>query len=583
MTGRIIRLKKCSLFTGIYSVSWLFVAACWAMADVAVAVTLPKLPVIQNVGVVPLQWEGESKGLSDVKQQLADDFPKTVREARRFRVLGDDLVASLWKDATGREELRNEFELTGFIGLTVSSRGDMIQLTTRLMDSWMKTNLLETDTVSRGWLTSANDGAIAERLQRLVFRLFNRLPVDVSVTSVQGSYITLSGGAEQGIEAGDKVDLVRATVKSLHPANGTWLDFNKRPLGHAQVIEVKNFTAVAKLLDQIQDNAVEVGDGAKIPAISSRVKFARLADNDGFKDAGDQGTIIVPPLYQGDQPKPVPTTNTTKSKTPPPSGMLDAPIEKAQDQAPAAKPSTQSDDPQGQADNGPSVWDQFTDDATSHRILDEVVAYAGPYWWKVRGPVNSAGKFPLYLLNSVGAGVTRTMFYKIKGAFGGGLLFGGTPHGNYVGYDTYGRMYWEDEFGGDPMLKYWRAGGVGRISGMSVSSGDFGGGDYLRIGFFGGLGGTLNIGADNGRYDWFADYTLMPLNIGRIGYGGKYKSVESSLGTELNLGAYMWEPVRTIQWGGGIDLGDERMTLKNGGRRPHFSEYSIKLLLKYAL
>ncbi|TWW07930.1 hypothetical protein E3A20_29420, partial [Planctomyces bekefii] len=274
----------------------LIVVAAWTLVSVNSygAVALPKLPVIQNVGVIPLQWEGESRSLDDARQTLSEEFPKSVRESRRFRVLGDDLVESLWNSPTGREELRGEFELHSYVGLTVSPRGDLVQLTARLMDSWLKTNLLETDTVPRSWLATAEHDDISERLQKLIFRLFNRLPVDVSITSVNGGYITLSGGSEQGIEAGDKVNLIRTTVKSLHPANGTWLDFSKLPLGSAQVIEVKSYTSVARIKEQVKDGAIEAGDGAKIPSIASRVKFARLADDTSFKDAGDQGTIIVP-------------------------------------------------------------------------------------------------------------------------------------------------------------------------------------------------------------------------------------------------------------------------------------------------
>lgn len=598
MTGRIIKSKKSEvMLQGIF--------LC-ALSLPAMAAPLPKLPVIQNVGVIPVQWEGSAAGLGDARSALEEAFPKAVRDSRRFRVLSDDLVASLWKDADGRTELRGEFELHGLVSLTVTPRGDVAQLTARLMDGWLKTNLLETDTVKTTWLQSANAANLGDRLERLVYRLFNRLPVDVSVTSVQGSYITLSGGAEQGIEAGDKVDLVRAQVTSLHPATGTWHEFRKLPLGNAKVIEVKSFSSVAKLTDQLKDGAVEVGDGARIAAISSRVKFARLAQDEEFKDAGSQDTIVVPPLYQGDAPKSAkpaapkpgvtsPTGSATSQPASPKGGLFDAPTDAEpsvaqadQDGQAASEPAIGESDPgetqdaqdSGAKDQGPNVWDQFKDEATSHSLIEEITAYAGPRWWSVKGPVNSSGRFPLWFLNSVGGGATRTMFFNIKGAFGGGLSFGNTPSSSYFGYQAYGRGYWEQEtYLGDGLVKHWRLGGAATFSGLSVPKGKFGGGDWLRAGFYAGLDGSIMGGS---RYDWFGDLTLLPLNIGRVGYDGAYKTVESALGSTIAVGAYRFEPPRIIQWGGGFEMSDERQTLKNG-RRPHFTDYSIKLLAKYAM
>lgn len=611
MTGRIIRSKKSDMpvetsLTGalpaitscpgaLRAVGHLSVVCLLAFGAPALAAPLPKLPVIQNVGVVPVQWEGSTAGFTDAKAALDETFPKTVRDSRRFRVLSDDLVASLWKDAEGRNELRNDFEMQGLVSLTVTPRGDVAQLTARLMDGWLKTNLLETDTVKTTWLQNANDADLGDRLQRLVFRLFNRLPVDVSITSVQGAYITLSGGAEQGIEAGDKVDLIRAQVSSLHPATGTWHEFKKQPLGNAKVIEVKSFTSVAKLTDQVKDGAVEVGDGARIAAISSRVKFARQIQDSEFKDSGKQDTIIVPPLYQGEAPKAEKSVhaNPTQPAPAPKGGMFDPPADNAQpgqaqqpaqEQPPASEDGGESNEQTPPEDQGPTVWDQFRDEATSHRIIEDVTAYAGPFWWTVKGPgnINSSGRFPVWLLNSVGGGITRVMFYKVKADLGGGVMFGNTPAGSYFGYRLYGRGYWQDDLNvGSGFLKHWRIGGAGTFSGMQVPKGGYGGGDWLRIGFMGGLDGSIS-GPDGARYDWFGDFTILPLNIGRVGYDGSYKSVESSLGSSLSIGAYRFEPPRVIQWGGGLEVFDERQTLKNG-RRPHFTEYTLKVLAKYSM
>ncbi len=595
--ARTIKSKKCKMLNlSLITLAFLVGAG----STLAASTPLPKLPVIQQVGVIPVQWEGGDNAVVANKAGIEVAFPEAVRGARRFRVLNDDLISSLWGTADGREELRSQFELQGFVSLTVTPRSDTISLTARLMDSYLKSNLLETEIVTGDWLANAPESAVKERMERLVFRLFNRIPVDVSVTSVQGAYITLSGGAEQGVEAGDRVDLVRAEIKSLHPANGTWLDFQKQNLGTAQVIEVKTYTSVAKLTGQTYDNAVQVGDGARVAAIASRVKFARLAENDNFKDAGNQDTIVVPPLYNGAAPpKPEAPVKPPINAPTQPNAPQGAPtMQPANDQpAPAATSTPDQPAPQPQktaqankptadappADNGPTLWDDVSKDVTSHSMIDDMNFYAGPHWWTVKGPTNSAGKFPIWLLNSIGGGITHTLLYKIKTAFGGGLMFGKTGQSSYYGYDSYARMYWEEEMiVADGFIKGWHAGGIATFSGMSVPAGDYGGGDFVRGGGYGGFFGTTHVGENSDRYDWTADYSIMPLTIGRIGYGGTRKVVESAFGWKFSLSALQYQPARIIQWGGGLDVSDERQTLKNG-RRPHFQEYSLKVLAKYVL
>jgi hypothetical protein len=214
--------------------------------------------------------------------------------------------------------------------------------------------------------------------------------------------------------------------------------------------------------------------------------------------------------------------------------------------------------------------------------FDDITLLIGPYWWSAKSKeFNSSGKFPLWLLNSAEVAVTRTLFYKIHAGFGGGLLFGKTSKGSYLGYDSHAKAYWEDSLSiADGLINVWRAGGIATFSGMSVESERYGGGDWLRGGFIGGLGGMIKVGDMSERYDWFGNYTLLPLNIGRLGYAGSRKVVESSLGWKLALGAFRWAPPGELQFGGELELGDERETLKNG-RRPQLKDYALKALIKH--
>ena len=557
----------------------------------------PKLPVIQNVGIIPVQWEGDP---GTPKEVIDHGFPSIVRESHKFRILNDDLVSDLWQDADGRAELRSQYELQSFIGLTMTSRGDVVTMTARLTDQGLKTQLLETDTVSRDWLANAPPEEALGRLEALVFRLLNRLPVDVNVTSIQGKYLTLSGGTEQNIEVGDRVDLVRTSIRSLQPANGTWLEFKKQPLGTAQIVEVKTYNSVAKILTQTYDHAIEIGDGARIGALAARVKFARLAVNEGLKDSGNQETIIVAPLYHGEPPQPKPAAQVAApAPAPAPVPMTD-PSAKAPDAAATEKPSTEAappaTPPPATAENTPpaaapaaestgsSFLDEIASDATSHKLLDEVSAYAGPYWWSVGGSKlpGTSGKFPFYLLNSAGVGVTHTLLFKFKTAFGGGVIFGKTTKGSYVGYQGYGRIYWEEAlilF--DGAIRGWRAGGFGSLSGMSVDQESYGGGDWIRGGGFAGLFGKFST-PDLERYDWNAEFSLLPLTIGRAGFAGNRQQTQSTFGYGISLSAYQDRPARLIAWGAGFDLSSEVQTLDDG-RRPQYQAYQIKALARIGL
>ena len=632
MTGRTIKSRSSKAMANAVKIRDRALAAAFSLvlAGPAVAATTgPRLPVIQHVGVIPVQWEGgeqDSYGLETARTAIDPAFAAAVHASHRFHVLSDDLVSGLWKDKTGRDELTQNFELQSFASLAVTPRGDTVLFTARLLDPNLKTELLETETVPRSWLVASEADAVKDRVEQLAFRLINRLPIDVSVTSVQGQFLTLSGGAEQGVQVGDQVDLVRTTISSLHPANGSWLDFTKQSLGSAQVIETKGFTAVARIIKLTYDNAVEIGDGAKIPAIAGRVKFARQASGDTFTDAGNQGPIIVPPLYLGTQPKtpakpaakpasnvekPAPASETGKTERaptiaqseqePPPS----APTSEVTDESPPTDPSETAEAkpataPPATAQSGDSgglsVWDSFgsTVGSVVDRPFDDIHLYAGPAWWSISGgdwttssgksrTLSAQGKFPVWLINSAGGGITRSLLSpKFHVAFGGGLGFGQTSRGRWTGYDANAMIYYEDKFAQDgEILSQWRAGGIGHLSGWGVTGEYFGGGDWIRGGGFVGLGGRFSV-SNAQRYDWFGNFALYPLNFGRIGFDGKRTTIESSFGWQLDAGAYLNQPAGVIQWGGEFTLGTEKESLENN-RRAQIGEYTIRALAKYVL
>lgn len=571
-------------------------------AALAVSVKAPQLPVLHNIGIVPIsveEPEGSDDKLTERMSFLGQIYPQAVRETRRFRALNDQVVADLWLSEPGRKELIEQFELEAYIGLTASVRSDVVTMTVRLMDDRLKPLLTEQDRVAREWLLGATDDDIKDRVESLIFALVNRLPVDVSVTSIHGAYATISGGQEQGLSPGDKVELKRVKIKGLHPADGTWVAFTETPVGSGTVIESKSHNSVLRIDSQISANAIQVGDGARIGAIKARNKFVRLADSQGFKDAGMPSSIIVPPLYYGRPPDKAPPSKgfkpaaSNKSKdmawrddNPPPTAGA-APEEPSE--APESTPAPRSTNALGpeKSETGSGDDSDFLDALKSpnDKWIDDMTVYTGPHWWSMKGMnASTSGKFPLWLLNSFGASITRTIILKIKTQFGGGVLFGQTTNkGSFVGYDAFANLHWEETVSsGEGLITFWRAGGMGSFSGMAVSKEKYGGGDFLRGGGFFGLGGTIltEAGAEQ-AWDWTVDIGLLPLNIGRFGYSGKQHLVESAFGTRGTITLLQHRDAGILQWGGGLDISDERLTLKNS-RRPHLTDYRLKLLCRYS-
>ena len=585
MTVRTTRLRKSDAKLTLLTFAW-----CIAGSGVAFAAGEARLPIIQNVGVIPVQWEGSASTVpnNDTIEQV---FPTAVRSTHRFRVLGDDLVSGLWQTERGRSELRDQYEAQALMGLTVNQRDGVVSLTARLMDPALKTELLETETITTGWLADAKPQQIADKLESLTYRIINRLPVDVAVTSVQGQFLTLSGGTEQNIAIGDHVDLVRSNIKSLHPANGTWLEFQIKPLGTAQIVDAKSTTSVARITKQTYDNAIEVSDGARISAIASRVKFARLAANSGLKDAGRQDTVIVTPLYV---PGAAPIAKTVGNK------LAENETGSAPEQSEAANDNYPSTDPKPSAtpssevksnenqlnvdDSSPNLWDDISKEAGGHRLIDYASLSAGPILWRVSGTgINgAASKFPLLLINNIGANVSRTLLFKIKNDFGAKLLSGSTANGRFSGYEGSTRIYWEEDLPvviGD-IIKGWRGGGVAHLKGMSITGESFGGGDWISGGGFIGLLGSLPSGILGDRYDWSAEFALIPLTIGRVGLAGKWQQIQSAFGYHATLSATQYRPAHILAWGAGIDIGNEEQSLRNN-LRAKFRTYDLHVLAKY--
>jgi hypothetical protein len=127
-------------------------------------------------------------------------------------------------------------------------------------------------------------------------RMINRLPIDAHVTSVSGSYVTLSGGADQGIKSGNTFDVFLAKIESLHPAIGSWISFSTSKTGSVEVIEVKSQSSIARISALTHENSIKPGNGILIEAISGRSRFARAEEASMMQSANEQQGAIAAPV-----------------------------------------------------------------------------------------------------------------------------------------------------------------------------------------------------------------------------------------------------------------------------------------------
>jgi len=502
-----------------------------------------------------LEGDMPSDRMIDQSEIVATLFARALRDTARFKMLDDRLVKQLWSGYSSRKELKIDYEISAFSHLTLVFREDTVVFVARLLSPDLTPYLQESETIPLREFIDADLEMLQDYTDRLLFRLANRIPVDVSITSVQGKYVTLSGGVKQGLNPGDQIDIVRVFVTALHPALLTWRKFQVQPLGQARVVEARDEVAIAKLTWLIREDSVEAGDGARSPEIPSRARFARMEQKKLPSD--DQGTILVPaepPLTQKHD-----GYEGTSPRIPLPPGFAS---QEEWEKSEAGKPVTKK---------GEEDVDIPEEDRDLYYYLnsvaDDLSLYAGHSGFSFSGPGATGSRTTWYhLINTAGLRLTRKIVPRIKYGLGGGLLLGKTRRlrGSYLGYDAHARLYWEDRWVAlDGLIQQWMAGGHGALTGLGVYQEGFGGYDAIRGGVFIGLKGQFSTDRNVPPWDWFAEFSLTPLTIGRIGYGQSRYLVKSSFGWDLNTGFFS-NSGGGIEWGASLSYGGHDIFDANG-------------------
>ncbi len=542
------------------------------------------MPILSHMGVVPSQFVGDRWAKLAPFDDTDTILKELIEESKRFQVLEPELVKELWSTPDGRDELKASYRLDVFLNVSFVMKQDHGQITARLLSPEMKMYLQESENWPMKLVESQSRDEIKVQLKQLMYRFFNRIPMDVSITSVQDKFITLSGGIEQAIHVGDQVQLARVSVKSLHPILGTWETFQVEPVGEARIIESRNNVSVARLTSEVRSSSISVGDGVKVSGILSRRLFAEEAKK---AEVFDKPGVLVMPL-QSESPLPETVKDLDSDATKPLDPSTLKPVLNPVQSFPGAsreiKPSESAvGEPVGvlnreSADVPPAK--PFFADASMPGILSAVDFRAGHDMWSFNGRGNTESKFALFPpLNTFGA--KSSMLFGPNLGVGADieLGFGSTLKGSYKGYGLGGRSFWTSKVNGVPFLDSWAAGIRADLRGKSVEDEVYGGFDLIQGGIFFGLSGTV-IAVKKLNYEF--EYSLMPLSMGRVGYSGGFKSVRSAFGSELSGQILSGFIVRNINWGGGFHYSNYNM-LDESGKETTTNRFSLEAVGRMTL
>ncbi|MDQ3230870.1 MAG: hypothetical protein M3Q07_03535 [Pseudobdellovibrionaceae bacterium] len=550
-------------------VQWLLVLGCGPVLVLpgprdslfAVESSGTRLPNIRQVSIMPVYWQGsfpESHRLTQSKKHIDASFSKIVRDSKRFVFGNDVLTADLWSTPEGRQQLAEEYEIDAMINLTVTGQGDTMRWTVRLLHPSMRNYLTESETMPFSWLLAATDADVDQRLKNLLFRMLNRFPVDVYVTSIQGRYLTLSSGKEQNIFEGDDLNFYQTDVRTQHPADGSWLNFNQKLLGKAKVIESKTHSAIAQITALSYSDAIRVGDGAKVEAIATRRAFQQKAKDEPFYTPVTPDSPLVearpirgavPEPGRTEPPRVAENKVDTKAETrPEPAPLPPAPI-------PAPNPVMPSDPESANAEG-----DMLP-------IAFKTVDFQGQNEsFSVAGAAKAANEFPVYLLNRVDLAASQDMTPEVEGVARAHVRFGSTQNGTYfgfgLGFEPLFRLPLRTPM--MPSLDRVMVGALISFESLAITGEKLGGWDAVSIGPSLHLQGSYHVISMAQNFDYDISGRLTPIDIGEVGVLGKKRRIGDSLTLDLEANIIRREKAQDWEWGGMVGYSTGSWNLSKG-------------------
>ena len=529
----------------------------WIVRGKAEAADLKPVPSIKYAGVLPVYWQGESSpALRKKKPWIDEAFVKIVRDSKRYIFLNDTIISDHWANAEGRKKLKDDYELDAFLNLNVTEQGDVAIFTVRLLSPELENYVSETDRLPLSWINAATEDDLNQKLRDLSFRVLNRYPIDVFVTSLQGRYITLSAGKDQNVLEGDSLEFADFSIKSTHPVDGTWLEFQQRPLGKAKIVESKNQSSIALITSLTSENAIKIGSGARVADIASRRNFkAKPKAEDAFiasepdsplvRAPGQTKREVAPPVpLVSPSPSPSPVKGpegTLKGKEAEPTEVDSEPMHPtARGQEPVAQPNPVG--PEADGDGGFSP--NFNLSNVRFGLANETWNYSGP-------AKASTGSAPLFF-NSIAAYAEHDIDATTTSMFDLTIQSGDTKRGSYFGLVAGGEFLYKIAGANAMIASIDRIliGGRAEAETIGVSKESFGGMDAMHIAPVIHAQGTYHFVDLVQTYTYDLSAKLVPLHFGSAGIKGKTLDLGSGIGVDVEAQVLNKSRTDSWEWGG---------------------------------
>ncbi|MBC7532147.1 MAG: hypothetical protein H7318_11245 [Oligoflexus sp.] len=514
----------------------------WNVVGQAEAADLKAVPSIKYAGILPVYWQGDSSpSVSRKKSSIEEIFVKVVRESKRYTFLNDSIVADNWSNTEGRKKLEEEYELDAFLNLNVTEQGDIVIFTARLLSPELENYVSETDRLPIAWVTAANEEDLTNKIRDLSFRVLNRYPIDVFVTSLQGRYITLSSGKDQNVLEGDSLEFADFAIKSQHPVDGTWLEFEKKPLGKAKIVESKSQSSIALITSLNSENAIKIGSGARVENIASRRNFrSKPAAEESFVTAEPSSPIVTAPGQKLTTRKTAPLppvkgpVGAQAGKDVEPTEVDQEPMHPAARAQMAASPEESADQETGSS----SLAIPLTN--TRFSIENDN--------WNYSGPAKASSKMPSTLINRVGAYAEHDIDSSSTSFFDAYITSGETKKGSYFGMALAGEFLYKIASLNTmiPSLDRLLIGGRAEVETIGTSKESFGGMDGIHLAPVVHAQGNYHIADLVQTYGYDVSAKLLPFNFGSTGIKGKTQSLGSGMG--LDVEAQVLQKLKTEQW-----------------------------------
>lgn len=493
--------------------------------------SLVKLPQLSRAGILPVNFEASNENsynLSELTSELKSIFIESVKSSGRFRLLEDSLVEGFWKNEANRRSLVKDYELDCYLSLTIVPQEDSITLVSRILGPNLEIYLQEiaVEQTSENFDEMKRD--MEEKTKNLVYTLINRLPVDVYLNSIQGKYVTLSGGRIQGVRQGEEFEVFRHFVSLKHPANHSWLSFDSVYVGKIKVIEVSDNDSIAKIKKINKIKKISLGDGIKVENLHARA-FFNLQNKKNTPP--DNVTALVDNLVTEN-------SDDKKSKSQPAGDVKSSLNKESPKNSPKIKKPLLREKPKKKVAQ-----------KTDRNFKNNIYLPLGQKTWLYTGPGQNKSNMLWYLpLNSVGLYVNGKLTQNIAYEFGGSFFGGQTDlDSTYLGYEGKIRSYWSKKISilGSSSIS-WGGGGSLSVVGLGLSSSEFGGFDLLSPGvFFRGDLSTYLIRPIR----WFLHLEHIPYHYGLVGYQGKKNEISNKPSWNFELGFVLDSFVKDLRFG----------------------------------